>query len=284
MIAAIRRRDHCAASRSPRALCGTAFKNKGVQTLARRGGLATCRRPSIVPPITGHASEASRTASVLERPPSDPDAPMSALAFKLFTDPYVGHLTYLRVYSGVLRSRRSPSINASRAASKERVGRLLKMHANSPVRRSRRSPPATSPRPWASRSRPRPATRSGGSEATAVVLESMEFADPVISQAIEPKTREATRRRWARRARQAHRRGSRPSASHTDEATGQTIVSGMGELHLEIIVDRLQREFGVGVNVGRPQVAYRETFTQARRGRVGKPHEARAAATASTAS
>jgi elongation factor G len=228
-------------------LCGSAFKNKGVQPLLD-AVIDYLPSPLDVPPVHGIDP---RTENELSRRPAL-DEPFSALAFKVMSDPYVGKLTYVRVYSG--RVKQGDRVLNTTTGKSERIGRILRMHANHREERD----------------------EIGAGEICAVVglkttttgdtlavdtapirLESMTFPDPVISVAIEPKTKGDQDKLGAGLQRLAD---EDPTFQvRTDEETGQTLISGMGELHLEIIVDRLMREFNVDANVGRPQVAYRET-------------------------
>jgi len=231
-------------------LCGSAFKNKGVQPLLD-AVVDYLPSPLDVPPVHGIDP---RTEHELSRRPSE-DEPFSALAFKVMSDPYVGKLTYFRVYSGKVKTG-DRVLNVTTGKS-ERIGRLLQMHAN---HREEREEIGAGEIVAAVGLK---ATTTGDTLATETApirLESMIFPDPVISVAIEPKTK-ADQDKLA----QALGRLSEEDPTfrvRTDEETGQTIIAGMGELHLEIIVDRLMREFNVNANVGRPQVAYRETIGQ----------------------
>jgi elongation factor G len=234
-------------------LLGSAFKNKGVQPLLD-GVVDYLPSPLDVPPVHGVDP---RTEHELSRRPAE-DEPFSALAFKVMSDPYVGKLTYFRVYSGkVGAGDRVLNVTTGKT---ERIGRLLQMHAN---HREEREEIGAGEIVAAVGLK---ATTTGdtlSTEAAPIRLESMTFPDPVISVAIEPKTK-ADQDKLA----QALGRLSEEDPTfrvRSDEETGQTIIAGMGELHLEIIVDRLMREFNVNANVGRPQVAYRET--------IGKPVE-----------
>ncbi|WP_336854411.1 elongation factor G [Pseudescherichia vulneris] len=228
-------------------LCGSAFKNKGVQRVLD-AVVELMPSPLDIPAIKG-VDEKGATA---ERHPDDRE-PFSALAFKLMTDPYVGQLTFIRVYSGVLK--KGDAVWNPVKGKKERIGRIVLMHAND---------------------RHEVDELRGGDIAACVglkdvttgdtlcapdaviTLERMEFPDPVISLAIEPKTKADQEKMGIALQRLA---AEDPSFHlHTDEESGQTIISGMGELHLEIIVDRMRREFGVEANIGRPQVTYRETI------------------------
>ena len=233
-------------------LCGSAFKNKGVQRLLD-AVIDYLPSPLDVPPVKGHLPR--RAESEVERA-ADEAAPFSALAFKIATDPYVGRLTYFRVYSGTAKAG-SRVLNSSRGR-KERIGRLLQMHAN---KREERDEVFAGDIAAAIGLKH---TRTGdtlASQGDPIVLESMSFPEPVIRVAIEPKTKADQDKLAEALGRLAEEDPT--FRVYTDEETGQTIISGMGELHLEIIVDRLQREFRVNANVGRPQVAYRETIRKA---------------------
>lgn len=229
-------------------LCGSSFKNKGVQTLLD-AVVDYLPSPIDVPPIKG-INPRTNQEEIRE---SKDEAPFSALAFKIMADPYMGQLTYFRVYSGMLESG-SYVLNSTKDK-KERVGRLLKMHANKREEIKEIYAGdicATVGLKF---------TTTGDtlcSEDAPIVLESMEFPDPVISVAIEPKTKADQEKLSSALNKLAQ---EDPSFKvKVDEETGQTIISGMGELHLEIIVDRLVREYKVEANVGNPQVAYRETI------------------------
>ncbi|RMG92987.1 MAG: elongation factor G [Zetaproteobacteria bacterium] len=232
-------------------LCGTAFKNKGVQTLLD-AVVDYLPSPIDVPAIKGHVEGVE---GEVERKSSD-DEPFAALAFKVMSDPFVGSLTYFRVYSGVLES--GSYVLNSVKNKKERVGRLLQMHANE--RREIKEVRAGDIGAAVGLK----LTTTGDTlcdENNPIVLERMEFPEPVISVAIEPKTKADQEKMGVALSKLA---AEDPSFRvHTDEETGQTIISGMGELHLEIIVDRMKREFKVEANVGKPQVAYRETIRKA---------------------
>ncbi|WP_419859468.1 elongation factor G [Candidatus Palauibacter sp.] len=233
-------------------LCGSAFKNKGVQRLLD-AVIDFLPSPIDVPPVTGHLPQQDETE--VERP-ADEEAPFAALAFKIATDPYVGRLTYFRVYSGTAKAG-SKALNSSRGR-KERFGRLLQMHAN---KREERDEVFAGDIAAAIGLKH---TRTGDTLSSAtdpIVLESMSFPEPVIRVAIEPRTKADQEKLSGALAKLAEEDPT--FRVYTDEETGQTIISGMGELHLEIIVDRLQREFRVNANVGRPQVAYRETIRKA---------------------
>ena len=231
-------------------LCGSAFKNKGVQRMLD-AVVEFLPSPIDIPPVKGtddDEKEASRRADDGEK--------FSALAFKLMTDPFVGQLTFIRVYSGVLNS--GDTVYNPIKGKKERIGRLLQMHANNreEIKEVRAGDIAAC---------------VGLKEVTTgetlcdpdniIVLERMEFPEPVISQAVEPKTKADQEKMGIALQRLAQEDPS--FRVRTDEESGQTIISGMGELHLEIIVDRMKREFGVEASVGKPQVAYRETIRKA---------------------
>jgi elongation factor G len=230
---------------------GSAFKNKGVQPLLD-AVIDYLPSPLDVPPIHGVDP---RTGHELSRRPSE-DEPFSALAFKVMSDPYVGKLTYFRVYSGKVKAgERVLNVTTGKT---ERVGRLLQMHAN---HREEREEIGAGEIVAAVGLK---ATTTGDTlaiDTAPIRLESMEFPDPVISVAIEPKTKADQDKLGQGLARLAEEDPT--FRVRTDEETGQTLIAGMGELHLEIIVDRLMREFSVDANVGRPQVAYRETVGKA---------------------
>jgi len=229
-------------------LCGTAFKNKGVQPLLD-AVVDFLPAPTDIPPIVGKTLDGSAT---VERPASD-DAPFSALIFKIMTDPYVGQLAFFRAYSGFLESG-SSVLNSGRDRS-YRIGRLLKMHAN-----KREDIKAVYAGDIAAAVGLKH-VQTGDTicdEDHPVVLESMDFPDPVISVVIEPKTKGDQEKLGVALGKLTQ---EDPTFKvFTDPETGQTIISGMGELHLEIVVDRLLREFNVAASVGKPQVAYRETI------------------------
>ena len=230
-------------------LCGSAFKNKGVQMMLD-AVVYYLPSPPDVPAIKGHLDD--KDGSPAERHPRD-DEPFSALAFKIMTDPFVGTLTFFRVYSGVLKS--GDTVYNPIKGKKERIGRILQMHAND--RKEIKEVYAGDI-----------AAAVGLKDVTTgdtltdpdkvIILEKMEFPDPVISVAVEPKTKADQEKMGIALQKLAQEDPS--FRVHTDEETGQTIISGMGELHLEIIVDRMKREFKVEANVGKPQVAYRETI------------------------
>ena len=240
-------RNQCLAGEITPVLCGTAFKNKGVQAVL---DAVVDYLPSPIerPPITGVLEDDSEA----DRPSSD-DAPFAALAFKIATDPFVGNLTFFRVYSGVLKS--GDTIYNSVKQKRERIGRILQMHSNDreELKEVRAGDIAAA---------------VGLKEVTTgdslvdpkepILLERMEFPEPVISVAVEPKTKADQEKMGIALSKLAKEDPS--FRVHTDEESAQTIISGMGELHLEIIVDRMKREFSVEANVGKPQVAYRETI------------------------
>jgi elongation factor G len=228
-------------------LCGAAFKNKGVQAMLD-AVVDFLPSPEDVPAVEGHLP----TGEPAERHPKD-DEPFAGLAFKIATDPFVGKLTFFRVYSGVLQSG-SYVYNATKDK-RERVGRLLQMHAN-----KREEIQEVHAGDIAAAIGLKD-TRTGDTmtmEDSPIILEAMKFPNPVIDVAIEPKTK-ADQDKLAI-ALQKLSEEDPTFHVHSDQETGQTIISGMGELHLEIIVDRMQREFKVDANIGRPQVAYRETI------------------------
>ncbi|NMM11203.1 MAG: elongation factor G [Polaromonas sp.] len=238
-------------------LCGSAFKNKGVQALLD-AIIDYLPSPADVPAILGHTVDDQE----IERHPGD-DEPFSALAFKIMTDPFVGQLVFFRVYSGVVNS--GEAVFNPTKGKRERLGRILQMHAN--VRNEIKEVRAGDI-----------AAAVGLKDVTTgdtlcdpdkvIILERMSFPEPVISQAVEPKTTADQEKMGLALNRLAQEDPS--FRVHTDPESGQTIISGMGELHLEILVDRMKREFGVQANVGKPQVAYRETIKQAVRDVEGK--------------
>jgi len=228
-------------------LCGSAFKNKGVQAMLD-AVIDYLPSPADIPPVKGQKENGEPDVRKAED-----GEPFAGLAFKIATDPYVGQLTFVRVYSGVLKS--GDTVYTSVRGKKERVGRLLQMHANErkDIKEVRAGDIAAA---------------VGMKEVTTgeticdvnkvITLEKMEFPDPVISQAVEPKTKADQEKMGVALGRLAQEDPS--FRVRSDEESGQTIISGMGELHLEILVDRMRREFGVEASVGKPQVAYRETF------------------------
>ena len=232
-------------------ICGSAFKNKGVQILLD-AVIDYLPSPLDVPAIKGIVPD---TDEEVERKSSD-EEPFSALAFKIMTDPYVGKLTFFRVYSGVLNS--GSYVKNSTKGKRERVGRILQMHANS------REEISTVYAGDIAAAVGLKDTTTGDTlcdEKSLVILESMEFPEPVISVAIEPKSKADQDKMGTALAKLSEEDPT--FRAHTDQETGQTIIAGMGELHLDIIVDRMRREFKVEANVGAPQVAYRETFRSA---------------------
>ncbi len=230
-------------------LCGSAFKNKGVQMMLD-AVVYYLPAPPDVPAVKGHNDD--KDSSPAERHPND-DEPFSALAFKIMTDPFVGTLTFFRVYSGVLKS--GDTVYNPVKSRKERIGRILQMHAN-----DRKELKEVYAGDIASAVGLKDVTT--GDTLTdpdkVIILEKMEFPEPVISVAVEPKTKVDQEKMGIALQKLAQEDPS--FRVHTDEESGQTIISGMGELHLEIIVDRMKREFKVEANVGKPQVAYRETI------------------------
>jgi elongation factor G len=231
-------------------LLGSAFKNKGVQLLLD-AVVDYLPSPLDVPPVHGTDP---KSGDDQERP-ADPKAPFSALAFKVMSDPYVGKLTYFRVYSGTLKA--GDRVLNTITGRTERIGRILQMHANH--REEREEIMAGEIAAGVGLK----STTTGdtlAADSAPIVLESMTFPDPVISVAVEPKSKADQDKLSTGLARLAEEDPT--FRVETDEETGQTLISGMGELHLEIIVDRLKREFNVDANVGRPQVAYRETISK----------------------
>jgi elongation factor G len=231
-------------------LLGSAFKNKGVQLLLD-AVVDYLPSPLDVPPVHGTDPKSGGD----EERPADPKAPFSALAFKVMSDPYVGKLTYFRVYSGTLKA--GDRVLNTITGRTERVGRILQMHANH--REEREEIMAGEIAAGVGLK----STTTGdtlAADSAPIVLESMTFPDPVISVAVEPKSKADQDKLSTGLARLAEEDPT--FRVETDEETGQTLISGMGELHLEIIVDRLKREFNVDANVGRPQVAYRETIAK----------------------
>jgi elongation factor G len=228
-------------------LCGSAFKNKGVQAMLD-AVIDYMPSPVDIKPVEGEDEDGkpeSRKASDSE--------PFSALAFKIMTDPYVGQLTFIRVYSGVLNS--GDTVYNSNRGRKERIGRLLQMHAN---QREEIKVVCAGDIAAAVGLKEASTGETLCEPAHEIMLERMVFPEPVISQAVEPKTKADQEKMGLALNRLAQEDPS--FRVHTDEESSQTIISGMGELHLEIIVDRMKREFGVEANVGKPQVAYREAI------------------------
>jgi elongation factor G len=227
--------------------CGSAFKNKGVQAVLD-AVVEYMPSPTEVPPVKGQ----SERGEVLTRHPKD-DAPFSALAFKILNDPFVGNLTFFRVYSGTLRS--GDQVYVPNKSRTERIGRLLQMHASE---RSEIKEVHAGDIAAAVGLKDVTTGDTLSDPERVVILEKMEFPEPVISVAVEPKTKVDQEKMGVALQRLAKEDPS--FRVHTDPESGQTIISGMGELHLEIIVDRMKREFKVDANVGKPQVAYRETI------------------------
>ena len=232
-------------------VCGTSYKNKGVQKLLD-AIVDYMPSPLDVPPVEG----VNPKTDEVEQRHADDDAPFSALAFKIMTDPYVGKLGFFRVYSGTLET--GKTVMNSTKGIRERVGRILQMHANHREDQTQ---------VWSGDIAAAVGlknTTTGDTlcdEKAPIVLESMEFPDPVIRVAIEPKTKAGQEKMGIALAKLAEEDPT--FKTYTDEETGQTIIAGMGELHLEIIVDRLLREFKVEANVGKPQVSYKETVRRA---------------------
>jgi elongation factor G len=247
LIAAIRRAT-IAGSVTP-VLCGSAFKNKGVQPMLD-AIVDFLPSPLDIPPVQGH--EVGNESEIIERNP-DPAAPFSALAFKIVSDQHLGKLTYIRIYSGTLNAG-SPVINSVKGR-RERIGKIYQMHANKREER----PAAIAGQIVAVMGLKDTTTGDTLSDQQhPVILESMNFPAPVINVAIEPRTRSDQEKLGTAIQRLAE---EDPTFQvRTDDETGQTIISGMGELHLEVLVDRMKREFRVEANIGRPQVAYRETI------------------------
>ena len=248
-LKAVLRKATCECTAVP-VCCGTAYRNKGVQKLLD-AIIEFMPSPLDIPPINGVDMDGNDVV----RHSSD-EEPFSALAFKIMTDPFVGKLAFFRVYSGTLNSG-SYTLNATKGK-KERVGRILQMHAN---KRKELDKVYSGDIAAAVGFK---FTTTGDTicdEQHPVILESMEFPEPVIELAIEPKTKAGQGKMSEALAKLAEEDPT--FRAHTDQETGQTIIAGMGELHLEIIVDRLLREFKVEANVGAPQVAYKETFTKA---------------------
>lgn len=232
--------------------CGSAFKNKGVQAMLD-GVVDYLPSPLDVPPITGHVMTANGKTEVVRKP--DDKEPFAALSFKIMSDPFFGQLVFFRVYSGALAS--GDTVYNSVKGKKERIGRILQMHSN-----NREDIKEVHAGDIAAAVGLKYATTGDTlcEQSNEVVLERMEFPEPVISQAVEPKTKTDQERLGVALGKLAKEDPS--FRVRSDEESGQTIISGMGELHLEIIIDRLKREFNVAANIGRPQVAYRETITE----------------------
>jgi elongation factor G len=237
-------------------VCGTAFKNKGVQPMLD-AVIDYLPSPLDIPPVTGIDPD-SKDEAKIERSADDKE-PFSALAFKIMTDPFVGQLTFFRVYSGTLTSG-SSAINSTKGRT-ERIGRLLKMHAN-----KREEIKEVNAGDIAAAVGLKSVTTGDTlcDEKKPIILEKMVFPEPVISLAIEPKTKADQEKLGL--GMQKLMAEDPTFRVRTDEQTGQVVIAGMGELHLEIIVDRLKREFGVEASVGKPQVAYKETLTKAAEG------------------
>ena len=235
------------------AVCGSSFKNKGVP-LVLDAVIDFLPAPTEIPAIKGVHPDSTDDNEIVDERPADDNAPFSALAFKIATDPFVGTLTFVRVYSGVLES--GSSVINSVKGKKERVGRMVQMHANQrdEIKEVRAGDIAA---------------LIGMKDVTTgdtlcdsdkpIILERMDFPEPVISVAVEPKTKVDQEKMGIALGKLAQEDPS--FRVKTDEETGQTIISGMGELHLDILVDRMKREFGVEANIGKPQVSYRETIT-----------------------
>jgi elongation factor G len=231
-------------------LCGAAFKNKGVQPLLD-AIVDYLPSPIDVPPLEGHRRDCNEPITRK----ADDNEPFSALAFKLMSDQHVGHLTYVRVYSGVVKVGEQV-LNANRDR-KQRLGRLLLMHAN---KRQELKEVCAGDIAAVVGLKSIATGETLCDPKHPILLESLQFPEPVLSVAIEPKTKADMDRLGSSLERLAHEDPS--FRVSVDEETGQTIISGMGELHLEVIIDRMVREFGVRANVGRPQVAYKETITE----------------------
>ncbi|BAU72238.1 elongation factor G [Metapseudomonas furukawaii] len=236
------------------AVCGSSFKNKGVP-LVLDAVIDFLPAPTEIPAIQGVHPDSTDDNEIHDERPADDNAPFSALAFKIATDPFVGTLTFVRVYSGVLES--GNSVINSVKGKKERVGRMVQMHANQrdEIKEVRAGDIAA---------------LIGMKDVTTgdtlcdiekpIILERMDFPEPVISVAVEPKTKADQEKMGIALGKLAQEDPS--FRVKTDEETGQTIISGMGELHLDILVDRMKREFGVEANIGKPQVSYRETISK----------------------
>ncbi len=236
------------------AVCGSSFKNKGVP-LVLDAVIDFLPAPTEIPAIKGVHPDSTDDNEIVDERPADDNAPFSALAFKIATDPFVGTLTFVRVYSGVLES--GSSVINSVKGKKERVGRMVQMHANQrdEIKEVRAGDIAA---------------LIGMKDVTTgdtlcdsdkpIILERMDFPEPVISVAVEPKTKADQEKMGIALGKLAQEDPS--FRVKTDEETGQTIISGMGELHLDILVDRMKREFGVEANIGKPQVSYRETISK----------------------
>jgi elongation factor G len=232
-------------------MCGTAFKNKGVQLLLD-AVIDYLPSPLDVKPIVGHVKD-DEDEEVIAKPADD--APFAALAFKVMTDPFVGKLTFFRVYSGTLDS--GSYIRNTTKDKRERVGRILQMHAN-----SRQEIPTVYSGDIAAAVGLKD-TGTGDTlcdEKNQVILESMEFPEPVIHLSVEPKSKSDQAKMTTALVKLQEEDPT--FTAHTDNETGQVVIGGMGELHLDVLVDRMKREFKVECNVGAPMVSYRETFKQ----------------------
>ena len=240
------RRKACIDNRIVPVVCGTSYRNKGVQKLLD-AVIDYMPSPLDIPPVTGVNPDTDEEDS---REASD-EAAMSALAFKIMTDPFVGKLCYFRVYSGVINA--GDTVYNSTKGKRERLGRILQMHAN-----DRKDIDACYSGDIAAAIGIRYSTTGDTfcDEKKPIILENMEFPEPVIRQAIEPKTRAGQEKMGIALSKLAEEDPT--FKTYTDEETGQTIIAGMGELHLEIIVDRLLREFKVEANIGKPQFSYKE--------------------------
>ncbi len=232
-------------------ICGSSYKNKGVQEMLD-AVVEYLPSPLEIPPVKGNDPESKKD---LEREAND-DVPMAALAFKIATDPFIGKLAFTRIYSGVMQS--GTYVLNSTKGKKERIGRLVRMHAN---HREEVEELRTGDLGAIVGLKETSTGDTLCSDSEPIILESMEFPEPVISVAIEPKTKAGQEKMGIALAKLAEEDPT--FKTFTDQETGQTIIKGMGELHLEIIVDRLQREFKVECNVGKPQVAYKETVRKA---------------------
>ena len=237
------------ASKGNAVVCGTSFKNKGVQPLLD-AVIAYLPAPTDIPAIKGF--KPGDESVEIERHPND-DEPLSALAFKIAADPHLGKLTYVRVYSGVLQA--GTQVLNSVKGKKERIGKIYQMHSN---KREEKESMGAGMICAVMGLKDTTTGETLCDTANPVVLESMDFPNPVIEQAIEPKTKSDQEKLGVAIQRLAEEDPT--FRVHTDEETGQTIIAGMGELHLDILIDRMKREFNVEANIGKPQVAYRETL------------------------
>ena len=243
-------RKETIANRMVPMFCGSAYKNKGVQMMLD-GVVDYMPSPLDIPPITGVNPETGEE----EERVSDDNGPLSALAFKIVADPFVGKLAYFRVYSGTLEA--GSYVYNSSKGKKERIGRILQMHAN---KREEIEKVYSGDIAAAVGLKDTTTGDTLCDEKNEIILESMEFPEPVIEIAIEPKTKAGQEKMGIALAKLAEEDPT--FKTYTNPETGQTIIAGMGELHLEIIVDRLLREFKVEANVGKPQVSYKETVTR----------------------